>query len=200
MTDHYYSRKPEVESDPKYWKTELRNHPFQFKTDRGVFSKEEVDFGSRLLVDSFSMPDTEGPVLDMGCGYGPIGLSLAKDFPDRKVHMVDINERAVGLAKENAAHNQIENIRIYESDGFQSVEENSFAAILTNPPIRAGKRLIFDMFEKSFLHLAPQGELWIVIQKKQGAPSAKAKLQEIFPQVEVAAKKKGYFIFRAIKI
>lgn len=199
MTEHYYSRNPQVDSDPIYWDANLRNHSFRFKTDRGVFSKQEVDFGSRLLIDTFAMPDTDGPLLDLGCGYGPIGLSLAKDFPARMIHMADINERAVGLAKENAAANQIENVKIYESDGFQSVEEKGFAAILINPPIRAGKRIIFNMFENAFHHLAGNGELWIVIQKKQGAPSTKVKLEEIFTEVETAGKKKGYYIFQAKK-
>ncbi|RST71763.1 class I SAM-dependent methyltransferase [Siminovitchia acidinfaciens] len=199
MTEHYYSRKPEVESDPIYWDTKLRSHPFRFKTDRGVFSKQEVDFGSRLLIDSFALPGAPGPLLDLGCGYGPIGLSLAKDFPDRVIHMADINERAVGLAKENAAANQVENVKIYESDAFQSVGEKDFAAILINPPIRAGKQVIFDMFEKACHHLVENGELWIVIQKKQGAPSAKTKLEEVFGEVETVTKKKGYYIIQAKK-
>ncbi|HBZ11283.1 MAG TPA: class I SAM-dependent methyltransferase [Bacillus bacterium] len=199
MTEHYYSRNPEVDSDPVFWDTKLRNHSFRFKTDRGVFSKQEVDFGSRLLIETFTMPDVDGPLLDLGCGYGPIGLGLAKDFTDRIIHMADINERAVGLAKDNSAANHIENVIIYESDGFQNVKDKGFAAILINPPIRAGKRVIFDMFENAFHYLVERGELWIVIQKKQGAPSTKTKLEEIFAQVETKGKKKGYYIFKAKK-
>ncbi|MFS0644891.1 class I SAM-dependent methyltransferase [Siminovitchia sp. 179-K 8D1 HS] len=200
MTDHYYSHRPETESEPIYWSTTLRGSSFHFKTDRGVFSKGEVDFGSRHLLESFSMPDIDGPVLDVGCGYGPIGLSIAKDYPGRHVHMTDVNERALGLAKENAQQNGIENVAIYESSGFQSIQERNFAAILTNPPIRAGKQVVFDIFEGSFSHLAHGGELWVVIQKKQGAPSAKVKLEELFGKVNVVNKKKGYFILKAIKI
>lgn len=200
MTDHYYSRQPETDSEPKYWNAVLRGREFHFKTDRGVFSKGEVDFGSRLLIDSFSMPDKDGPVLDVGCGYGPIGLSIARDYPSRDVHMIDVNERALSLAKENAQRNGIENVKIYGSPGFQRIEETNFAAILTNPPIRAGKQVVFDIFEGSCFHLAQGGELWVVIQKKQGAPSAKVKLEELFGTVDVVNKKKGYFIFKAIKI
>lgn len=200
MTDHYYSRMPETESEPTVWKAVLRGREFHFQTDRGVFSKKEVDFGSRLLVDSFSMPETKGPLLDVGCGYGPIGLSIAKEYPGRHVHMIDVNERALRLAKENAQANHIENVKIYESSGFQSIQEKNFAAILTNPPIRAGKQVVFAIFEGSFSHLAQGGELWVVIQKKQGAPSTKVKLEELFGTVEIVAKKKGYFIFKAIKI
>jgi len=199
MADHYYSREPEVASDPKFWNAELRNHSFRFKTDQGVFSKNEVDFGSRLLIDTFEPPKITGPLLDVGCGYGPIGLSIAKDFPDRIIHMIDVNQRAIALAKENADRNDIDNVHIYESDRFEGVHEERFSAILTNPPIRAGKDVVHNILEESFRHLGPEGELWVVIQKKQGAPSAKAKLEEVFGNVEIVAKKKGYYILKALK-
>ncbi|WP_040203222.1 class I SAM-dependent methyltransferase [Neobacillus jeddahensis] len=199
MTEHYYSQTQNVESDPKYWNYTLRQYSFRFKTDNGVFSKREVDFGSRLLIESFVMPEVNGNVLDVGCGYGPIGLSIAKGHPDAIVHMVDVNERAIQLAKENASQNRIENVDIYESDRLLSVKQNNFAAILTNPPIRAGKKTVHDIFEQSFEHLVPSGELWIVIQKKQGAPSAIEKLNTLFSIVETVNKSKGYFIIRAIK-
>ncbi|KIL53611.1 methyltransferase [Jeotgalibacillus alimentarius] len=199
MADHYYSKKPGVESKPNGWNYTLRGHVIKFKTDQGVFSKKEVDFGSRVLIEAFEEPVTGGPVLDVGCGYGPIGLSLAKSMPERNIHMVDVNERALELAKENAEQNQIRNISIYESDCLDQVEEQSFAAILTNPPIRAGKQTVHRIFEQSAEKLTSGGELWVVIQKKQGAPSAKAKLEELFGNVETADKQKGYFIFRAKK-
>ncbi|MFJ7729947.1 class I SAM-dependent methyltransferase [Neobacillus sp. NPDC097160] len=199
MSEHYYSRSQKVESDPKYWDYTLRNHLFRFKTDNGVFSKREVDFGSRLLIESFVMPAAEGLVLDVGCGYGPIGLAIAKANPSCTVHMVDVNERAIQLAKENASLNRITNVDIYESDRLQNVRENSFAAILTNPPIRAGKDVVHDIFEQSYEHLVPGGALWVVIQKKQGAPSALEKLKMQFSDVETIDKSKGYFIIRAKK-
>lgn len=199
MSEHYYSRTQKVESDPKYWDFTLKNHLFRFKTDNGVFSKREVDFGSRLLIESFIMPEMEGPVLDVGCGYGPIGLSIAKDNHHRRVHMVDVNERAIELAKENAALNGINNVEIYESDRLLSVKETSFAAILTNPPIRAGKKTVHDIYEQSFEHLVPGGALWVVIQKKQGAPSSLEKLETMFSVAETIDKSKGYFIIKATK-
>ncbi|MGM9929578.1 MAG: class I SAM-dependent methyltransferase [Bacillus sp. (in: firmicutes)] len=195
MTNHYYSKNPTTESDPKHWEFSLRGKTFRFKTDNGVFSKKEVDFGSRLLIDSFECPeDTEGDILDVGCGYGPMGLSIAYAYPDKKVEMVDVNARAVQLAKENAATNGIGNVVIYESDVFANVQNASFAAVLTNPPIRAGKQVVHEIFEKSYEHLSSNGELWVVIQKKQGAPSAMEKMEALFGNVEVVAKKKGYFI------
>lgn len=199
MSEHYYSRTQKVESDPRYWDFTLRDFRFRFKTDNGVFSKREVDFGSRLLIEAFKLPEAPGQLLDVGCGYGPIGLSVAKLDPHRIVHMIDVNERALLLAKENAVLNQITNVKIYESDGLSNVTEAGFAAILTNPPIRAGKKVVYSIFEQSYEHLQDGGELWIVIQKKQGAPSAIEKLTEIFTDVETVDKEKGYFIIKAVK-
>lgn len=199
MSDHYYSRTQNVASDPVYWDYKLRNYIFRFKTDNGVFSKREVDFGSRLLIETFALPEVEGNVLDVGCGYGPIGLSIAKSFETISVHMVDVNERALALAKENALLNKIDNVVIYESDRLTGVKEHNFASIVTNPPIRAGKKIVHDIFEQSVSHLKPGGELWVVIQKKQGAPSAIDKLNEIFDEVGIVEKKKGYFVIRAKK-
>jgi 16S rRNA (guanine1207-N2)-methyltransferase len=199
LSEHYYSRMQKVESDPKFWDYTLKNNQFRFKTDNGVFSKREVDFGSRLLIESFEMPNADGLLLDVGCGYGPIGLSIAKTYHDRMIHMVDVNERAIALAKENAELNRIQNVKIYESDRLLNVKEKKFAAILTNPPIRAGKNTVHDIFEQSFEHLTSQGELWVVIQKKQGAPSAIEKLNNLFNHVETIDKSKGYFVIKAQK-
>lgn len=200
MSEHYYSKNPTVKSDPKEWQATLRNHRLRFKTDAGVFSKGEVDFGSRLLAESFILPEVEGDFLDVGCGYGPIGLSIAASFPDRNMHMVDVNERAMSLAKENAGLNSIKNVKIYPSDALSAVEVEGFAAILTNPPIRAGKETVFNIYDSAFSKLAVGGELWVVIQKKQGAPSTMAHLEEVFGNVETVEKKKGYFILKAQKI
>lgn len=200
MADHYYTRKPTIASEPIYWSYQLKGSTFNFKTDRGVFSKGEVDYGSRLLISFFELPEIEGPILDVGCGYGPIGLALARSFPNRSVHMIDINERALQLAKENAENNRIKNINIYESDGYEGVTENNFAAIVTNPPIRAGKKVVMDIIANSVNHLRDSGELWVVIQKKQGAPSVKKRLEEIYSVVDVVKRDKGYYIIRAKKV
>jgi len=199
MTDHYYSRHPESESDPKEWSCSLRGMSFVFQTDRGVFSKGGVDFGSRLLIETFREPDVDGPILDVGCGYGPIGLALAKSYPGRDIHLIDVNERALHLASENAEKNGIFNVKIYESDRLAQVEVRDFAAIVTNPPIRAGKQIVFRILEESYDHLRAGGELWVVVQKKQGAPSVKNRMEEIFRQVEMVERKKGYHILMAKK-
>ncbi|MEY9864708.1 16S rRNA (guanine1207-N2)-methyltransferase [Peribacillus sp. B2I2] len=201
LTEHYYSHKPDVVSNPKFWDFTLKGRTFRFKSDNGVFSKKEVDFGSRLLVESFNLNEAvEGDILDVGCGYGPIGISIAAAYPDRAIEMIDINSRAVELSKENATTNGIANVKIYESDRLDKVGSNQFAAILTNPPIRAGKSVVHEILEESYRSLVAGGELWVVIQKKQGAPSAMDKMEQLFGNIEVPVKKKGYYILLSKKV
>ncbi|UOQ49465.1 class I SAM-dependent methyltransferase [Gracilibacillus caseinilyticus] len=195
--DQYFSQSPDVVSDPKTWRFELRERTFRFTTDNGVFSKNEVDYGSRVLIESFVLPKAEGDIVDVGCGYGPISIALAASFPERKVLGVDVNQRALQLAQQNAEQNRIDNVLFKESNILAGVSDRRFAAILTNPPIRAGKQVVHQIFEEAQQSILPGGELWVVIQKKQGAPSAKRKLEELFEEVSVVAKDKGYFIFCA---
>ncbi|GAA0596940.1 class I SAM-dependent methyltransferase [Virgibacillus siamensis] len=199
MSEHYFSKKPQSKSSPKKWRYSLRGREYTFLSDYGVFSKNEVDFGSRLLAENFKAPPIMGDFLDLGCGYGPIGISMADNFRDRRVVLADVNERAVLLAEENAAVNHVSNIEIVQSDRLANLEGWRFAAIVTNPPIRAGKTIVHSMFEDSHASLLKGGRLWVVIQKKQGAPSAKAKLESLFGNVEVIAKSKGYFLFVSVK-
>ncbi len=200
MSEHYYTQSPNTESNPQYWPYTLRNKEFKFKTDNGVFSKKEVDFGSRLLIETFKPnEDVDGNLLDVGCGYGPIGLSLASELEQAEVHMIDVNQRAIELSKENARINHVANVLIYESDKLGQVKNRDFASILTNPPIRAGKKVVHEILEQSYEKLAPGGELWVVIQKKQGAPSAMEKMENLFGNVEAVERKKGYYILLSKK-
>lgn len=199
MSEHYFSEKPQSKSSPKKWNYQLRGKLYTFTSDIGVFSKDEVDFGSRLLIEQFREPEVTGDFLDLGCGYGPIGIAIADQFQDRAVVMADVNQRALYLAEQNAVNNKVENVKITESNGLSNIEMRKFAAVITNPPIRAGKKVVHRIFEESRDALKENGELWVVIQKKQGAPSAKEKLKELFGNVEVIAKEKGYFILKAIK-
>lgn len=113
--------------------------------------------------------------------------------------MVDINERAISLTKKNIAQNNVDNAKALLSEGFANVEESNFAAIVTNPPIRAGKKIVYPMIEESQSRLQLGGELWVVIQKKQGAPSFQRFLSTLFSKVTVENRRKGYYIFRAVK-
>lgn len=197
MTDHYYSKNPQAKENPRTWQTKLRGKTYTFHTDDGVFSKHKIDFGTKLLVETFRAPSISGDILDLGCGYGAIGLALADDFPERKILMVDVNKRAISLARKNLQEHSIKNAEVLYSDGFSRIKDCSFASIVTNPPIRAGKKIVHQWFEKSKKVLKKKGTLWIVIQKKQGAPSAQRKLEEIFPTVEIITRKKGYYIICA---
>ncbi|EXX89083.1 16S rRNA methyltransferase [Paenibacillus darwinianus] len=199
MSDHYYSRTPNAGSDRKIHETMLRGRTFRLTTDSGVFSKTGVDYGSRVLIETLELPENAS-VLDVGCGYGPIGLAAASMVPDGHVTMIDINERAVRLAGENAALNGLsERVTVLQSDLFEAVNGRQFDAIVTNPPIRAGKQVVHRIFEEGFGLLKPGGSMWVVIQKKQGAPSATARLQDIFGNVRELGKDKGYRILRAVK-
>ncbi len=195
--EQYFKQSPDASSNPKTWNFSLKGKTFNFTTDNGVFSKNEVDFGSRVLIESFELPAIEGDILDVGCGYGPISLALAAFYPDRHIFGVDVNQRALRLAEQNREQNKITNITFKESDKLQALKGKKFASILTNPPIRAGKQVVHEIFEEAKQALMPKGELWVVIQKKQGAPSAERKLEELFEKVEVVNKKKGYFIICA---
>lgn len=198
MSNHYYSKAPEAKHNRHIVETILRGRQLKFTTDAGVFSKAGVDYGSKVLIEAMELGESD-LVLDVGCGYGPIGLSAAAMAPQGRVTMVDINERAVELAKENAALNGIRNVTIMQSDLFESVEEKEFDAILTNPPIRAGKAVVHRIFEEGHAYLKKGGSMWVVIQKKQGAPSALEKLEQVYEEVEEVTKDKGYRIFRAKK-
>ena len=166
-----------------------------FLTDAGVFSKKMVDFGSQLLLKCLEVNQGE-TVLDVGCGYGPLGLSLAKAYGVQAT-MVDINNRALDLARQNAERNKVE-ATIFQSNIYEQVE-GYFDHVISNPPIRAGKQVVHEIIEKSKDFLETGGDLTIVIQKKQGAPSAKSKMEEVFGNCEIVKKDKGYYILRSVK-
>lgn len=196
---HYYSTQPDVAHQYEQFNFELKGKNFRFTTDSGVFSKATIDYGSRVLIDTFEASQLpEGAILDVGCGYGPIGLSLAY-ATKRMVEMVDVNERALDLAKRNAEDNQITTVDIHASNLYDNVHQKNYAAIVSNPPIRAGKKVVHEILSKAYEYLLPQGSLTIVIQKKQGAPSAQKKMQEIFGNATILKKDKGYYIIQSIK-
>jgi len=199
MTNHYYQTNPTSSHEILKWSFELFDKNFQFITDSGVFSKNTIDYGSRVLIQAFSWEKLpEGSILEVGCGYGPIGLAIAY-ASGRQVEMTDVNERAVSLAKQNANQNQIENVDIHLSDVYDSVYKKDYAAILSNPPIRAGKKVVHQIIEEGYQYLLSAGTLTIVIQKKQGAPSAQKKMTEISGNAEVIKKDKGYYIIQSEK-
>ena len=195
---HYYTPHPIAEHDVKLIDATLRGRRRSFYTDSGVFSKSAVDYGSEVLIETMTIAPGSS-VLDMGCGWGPIGISAAFLNPTGKVLMADINTRALDLAARNIKLHSIENAEVVQSDIYSSLEGLLFDVILTNPPIRAGKSVVHSIFRGAVEHLNPGGSLWVVIQKKQGAPSAEKLLKELFPQVHIRERSKGYYVFEAIK-
>ena len=195
MSKMYYAENPEAAHDINELRVELLGEKMTFLTDAGVFSKKMVDFGSQLLLKCLEVDEGE-TVLDVGCGYGPLGLSLAKAYGVQAT-MVDINNRALDLARQNAERNKVE-VTIFQSNIYEQVE-GKFDHVISNPPIRAGKQVVHEIIEKSKDFLEIGGDLTIVIQKKQGAPSAKSKMEDVFGNCEIVKKDKGYYILRSVK-
>ncbi len=193
---HYYTKDNDrLDSDKRPVHFVVKGHKFTLDTDKGVFSKSGLDFGSRVLLESIETK-VQDSVLDLGCGYGPIGIVIKKLYGS-KVTMVDINDRAVRLSAENAKLNFV-TVNVLQSDGFSAVS-GKFDWILTNPPIRAGKQVIYGWFERAKSFLSDSGRLIIVINKNQGAPSALTFLQSIYSQVDVITKKSGYHLISCQK-
>ena len=172
--EHYFSENPKSEHRILNIKYNLGNLELNFTTDTGVFSKTKVDYGTDVLIRS--LPPLHGKILDLGCGYGPIGISLAKLNPDSQITMVDINQRAVELSNQNILQNNVQNAIAYQSNGFEKVD-GLFNAIVSNPPIRAGKK-IYPLFERS-IDFSRQGRcsIWLFKNREQNYME---KLTEIY--------------------
>lgn len=198
--DHYFTDNRHLAENRKEISFRFWCFTLTFLTDNGVFSKNGIDFGTRVLLKTLLEHEAEmgDHLLDLGCGYGVIGIALKKGWPQRQVEMVDVNPRAVQLAKENAEKNHVE-ANIHISNVYEQVSRDTFTDIITNPPIRAGKTIIYQMFEEAWHHLANEGTLWVVIRKQQGANSAVKKINEVFGNCDIIHKEKGYFILKAKK-
>lgn len=194
---HYYTKENDtLKSNEKEVLIKIRGKSFSFLTDHGVFSKQGLDFGSRLLIEVV-LDQEENKMLDVGCGYGPLGIIYKSFFPKSNVSMIDINERAIKLSQKNATKNKA-SVNVFFSDGFSEVNDE-FNLIISNPPIRAGKDVVYSIFEGAKNHLIAGGLFYFVMNKKHGAPSAIKKCEEIFSSVEVVTKKSGYYIIKCIK-
>lgn len=195
MANMYYTENPDSAHDLHELRVTLLGEAFSFMTDSGVFSKKMIDFGSQVLLNCLVFEKGDR-LLDVGCGYGPLGIALSK-VQGVSSTMVDINNRALDLAKQNAEKNGV-TPTIFQSNLYEKVE-GRFEHIISNPPIRAGKAVVHEVLEGAYHHLEDGGDLTIVIQKKQGAPSAKAKMEEVFGNCEIVKKDKGYYILKSVK-
>jgi 16S rRNA (guanine1207-N2)-methyltransferase len=193
MGEQYFTKNPTSESNVAVATWELDGREIEFLTDNGVFSRGHVDYGSRVLAES--LPKLSGRVLDIGCGYGFLGIAVKLINPDAAVVMCDVNLRALALARENAKRLGAD-VEVIESDGYSAVE-GRYDTVVTNPPVRAGKGVYYPWFDGAPEKLNPGGTLYVVLQKKQGAPSAQRHLETLFPKVEVVAKSSGYYVISA---
>ena len=194
---HYFVNDPDLASKRKEIEYHFNNGLFKFVTDNGVFSKNGVDRGSNILISKVYNLDLGKTILDLGCGYGVIGIVIKKNNIGSTVDLVDVNDRAIELAKENAKLNDVK-VNVYNTEDITSLNKK-YDSILLNPPIRAGKKIIYGLYKASHDVLKKDGKLYIVIQKKQGSESSIKQLQTLFREVKTIAHKSGYQIIESIK-
>ena len=193
MTEHYYTENPNSAHEERRVTLRALGNELAFVTDAGVFSRDGLDRGTEVLLEA--LPALSGRVLDLGCGWGAVGVALGAKYPALEIVMTDINQRAVDLARRNLAANGVR-AEVVQGDGFAAVE-GAFDAIITNPPIRAGKAVIYGLFAQARDFLKPGGALYIVIRKQQGAPSALKYLKELYGDAEVIDRGSGFHVIRA---
>ncbi len=196
MTEHYFTNNGDLKSETRLIQYNYGDGVLEFTSDLGVFSKNKLDYGSRLLIENYIEHGRNNiDLLDVGCGYGFIGLSLAR-IKNTNSTMVDVNKRAVHLAKMNIKNNKIEHATAFESNIYESVE-GLYDVVITNPPIRTGRETVLTFLRDSKKFLKPGGELWFVMRKDQGALTVAKKLEDLY-KIEIIAKSKGFFIFKGI--
>ena len=192
--NQYFINNPSLKSQEIIIKYTYNNHDYLFLSDNGVFSKDALDTGSRVLLETIDFDKIKGDVLDVGCGYGPIGIIISKNTK-ACVDMVDVNNRAINLANKNIKLNNIENAKAFISDRYENVDK-LYDLIITNPPIRVGKEILYKILKEAKDHLKENGELWFVINKHQGAKSAVNDMASVY-NIDVVNKNKNFFIIRA---
>ncbi len=192
--NHYFTNS-DVKSELKKTTCIVNDKKFIFNTDNGVFSKRGLDFGSRTLIDVLLSLEISGNLLDVGCGYGVIGIILSSFF-DVNVDMVDVNKRAIHLTNMNIKANNVLNVSAFYSDIYSNVDKK-YDVIVTNPPIRAGKDIVYKFLFDAKNYLVCGGSLYFVINKDQGAKSVIKDLSSC-ANVEVLRKNKGFFVIKCI--
>ena len=194
MPDHYYTENPNSAHDERRITLTALGNALTFTTDAGVFSRDGLDRGTEVLLEA--LPPLSGRVLDLGCGWGAVGVALGKRWPGLEIVMTDINSRAVELARRNLAETGV-TATVLQGDGFAAVS-GSFDAIVTNPPIRAGKAVVYGLFDQAREYLKPGGALYVVIRKQQGAPSALKYLKERYGEAVTIDRGSGFHVLRAM--
>jgi len=194
---HYFINDESIKSSKRILNYSYDNLSFKFVSDNGVFSKNEIDDGSDVLLKCYLRNGKTGRVLDVGSGVGFLGIIISK-VNDCEVDMLEINNRAVELCKENIALNKVDECNVYESNIYEKAN-GKYDVVISNPPIRAGKKVVFEILEKAKDYLNDNGELWVVIRKSHGADSAKKKIEEVFGNCEIIKRDKGFYVLRSVK-
>ena len=194
---HYFNKDidKEVKSQEFIYQVKFKDTTFSFVSDNGVFSKDFLDIGTKILLDNLDIKE-KSHILDMGCGIGVIGIILTK-LLGVTADLVDVNDRALRLSNINALRNHVD-VSVFESDFFQNIS-SKYDYIISNPPIHVGKEALHSFYENSVNYLHNDGELWLVINKKHGALTTIKKLEEIYGFVEVVNKKTGFYVIKAKK-
>ena len=188
---HYFTN-DEIKSNEKIYVTKINDIELKFYTDNGVFSKNKLDFGTRTLLENLEIDRFKGKILDFGCGIGPIGIYLSLKTKE-KIDMIDINKRSISLAIKNSKLNNA-NTNIFESNIYEKINKNF---IVSNPPIRVGNEVLYKILFEAKEHLNENGELWIVINKDQGAKTITKKLEQFY-DVTIVEKNKGFYVIKAV--
>jgi 16S rRNA (guanine1207-N2)-methyltransferase len=196
---HYFINDDKVSSNEREISYLVNGISFSLKVDNGVFSKDRLDLGSEFFIETLLKSNLGKNILDIGCGYGPIGLTLAKLTPSLNVTCSDVNTRALALCEKNARLLNLDHrVTCLQSDIYNKIE-GLYDSIVSNPPIRAGKKVTYEIYNGARDHLIDGGSLYIVIRKAQGALSAKAYIETLYGNCEIIAKHKGYLVLKAVK-
>lgn len=190
---HYFTN-DEIKSNEKIYVTKINDIELKFYTDNGVFSKNKLDFGTRTLLENLVIDRFRGKILDFGCGIGPIGIYLSLKTKE-KIDMIDINKRSISLAIKNSKLNNV-NTNIFESNIYEKINKK-YDFIVSNPPIRVGNEVLYKILFEAKEHLNENGELWIVINKDQGAKTITKKLEQFY-DVTIVEKNKGFYVIKAV--
>ncbi len=197
MSNHYYSKRPSTPRRRTVISDIIRGIPIELITEPGVFSPKRIDPGTRLLIENLDIPE-KGTALDMGCGYGVIGIILAKINPALKVYLVDINKRAIELAKINAKINKVQDrVIVLQGNLYEPVRDKKFNLIASNPPISAGLKIVGKIVEEAKNHLVEKGIIEIVLRK--GVNTISSLMEKTYGNVEIVARKSGYKVLKSIK-
>jgi len=191
MSNHYFVKHPKSKPDLGIIRTYFRGRLFEFVTSSGVFSRTRIDLGTRLLIESMILPE-KGNVLDVGCGYGPVGIAAAVFNSNLHVFMTDVNERAVRLAEENAKRNAVQNVEVRCGFLYEPVREMKFETILSNPPITAGMKVVVPLITQAPEQLVEGGLLQVVVRSKISGKRLAKIMNEAFGNVDVLARRSGY--------